>query len=279
MLICSLLCSIVIRLSSYSTTLIHKSKYIIATCIAYDRLWYLQSDHFTIRLSLYSTIINKNIHVAFYALVYACIFHQGNSFQLPNTHISKTRCHFLLPWCEVEVDYLAANKYIQTHYGKQYHLNPYFCRWVTDSSSDISSIGSSSRVLEPIYDTQKGVYDDNFESYQTASLPICSFLSRNLPSNFLDWNNINQIQRVYLRELEAHIPLIFTERQPRHVAFWNLMLRAEDYTIQRDNVTLTMCTSNVVSMFYIGAGVSAFKLLEVVIGTVENNYVSTTMGG
>jgi len=180
---------------------------------------------------------------------------------------------------EVEVNYLAANKYIQAHYGKQSPLNPYFRRWATDSFSDISSISSSSRVLELIYDAQKGIYDDNLESYQTASLPLCGFLLRNSPSKCSDWSNINQIKHVYLRELEAYIYLIFADRQPRHVAFWNPMLRVEDYTIQCNTITSTMSTLNVASMARIDTGVRAFNLLKVVIGTVENNCVTATIGG
>jgi len=73
--------------------------------------------------------------------------------------------------------------------------------------------------------------------------------------------------------------LIFADRQPRHVAFWNPMLRVEDYTIQRNDATSTMSTSNVASMIHIDTEIRAFKLLEVGIGTVENNCVTTTMGG
>ena len=46
----------------YFTTLIHNSRYRIATCSAYDSLWYLQSDHFTIRLIIYCTIINNKYY-------------------------------------------------------------------------------------------------------------------------------------------------------------------------------------------------------------------------
>jgi len=143
----------------------------------------------------------------------------------------------------------------------------------------MGGISSSSRVLELMHNAQKGVYGDNMESYQTASLPLCGFLLHNLPSKVSDRNDIDQIQYVYLRELEAYIPLIFTNRHPRHVAFWNPMLRVEDYTIQRDDVTLTMSISNVASMVHIDTDVRAFELLKVVICTVDNNCVTTTMGG
>ena len=57
------------------------------------------------------------------------------------------------------------------------------------------------------------------------------------------------------------------------------MLRVEDYTIQRNDVALTMFTSNVTSMVHIDTDVRVLKLLKVVIGTVKNNCGMTTMGG
>jgi len=72
--------------------------------------------------------------------------------------------------------------------------------------------------------------------------------------------------------------LIFADRQPRHVEFWNPMIRVEDYMIQHDDGAFTMSTSNVTSMVHINIDVRAFELLKVVIGMLENNHATTTMG-
>jgi len=57
------------------------------------------------------------------------------------------------------------------------------------------------------------------------------------------------------------------------------MLRVEDYTIKRNDATSTMSTSNVASMVHINTDIRALELFEAVIGTVENNCVTPTMGG
>jgi len=217
------------------------------------------------------------MHTSLYLLLCTFLLHDGISFQVSTVKISKTRCHGHSPWREVEIDYSAANEYVDAHYGENSPSSPYFHRCVTDSSSDLSS--TSNRVVEPIFDARKGIYDHDLEGYRTASLPLCGFSLLNLPSDVTDWNAIDQIQHVYLQELEVCIPSIFPGKQTRHVEFWNPMLRGEDYTIQRDYDDTSMSTSNVASTVHIDTDIGAFESLDEIVGMVENNRVATRTGG
>jgi len=238
--------------------------------------------------------------IYYYTFVIICgiVLQKARSFHIPPhtcTKISTTRCHALPPaWREAEVDYSAANEYVEAHYGENAPSKPYFRRYYTaPSSSDTGSNTGSEingrrrygRVVEPIHDARNGVYDHSLDRHQPASLPLCGFSLRRIPSDVTDWSDVEQIRRTYLRELEAIVPSVFPDRRLRHdVAFWNPMLRGEDYDMARDdgtddgtdgtNTTVGISTSNVASMVHIDTDVGAFDSIDELVAMVDNNRVN-----
>jgi hypothetical protein len=126
-------------------------------------------------------------------------------------------------WGKAEIDYSAANEYIRAHYGEEAPRKPnYFVH--------------QSRI-ESIYDARQGVrITENVNGKSPATLKHCGFTllsSSSYQKNdtmITDWNNLDQIQDLYLPQLQRLLTEIYEThgRTIRHVIFWNPMLRGKD---------------------------------------------------
>lgn len=172
------------------------------------------------------------------------------------------------PWCESEIDYSAANEYMNAHYYNN-NNQPYFqlldgesintSPVTTSSGSDNQSGNSieSGKKIETIYDARQGIYHHSTQSLQVPSLSSCGFCLESFGSNVTNWNDMNQVSSIYLKEIrEQLIPRLFQQHKDsnkstynnnnnnnqndlpsdfvKNILFWHPMLREEKIAIDSE---------------------------------------------
>jgi hypothetical protein len=175
-------------------------------------------------------------------------------------------------WGKAEINYSAANEYIQAHYGEEAPRKPnYFVH--------------QSRI-ESIYDARQGVrITENMNGKSPANLKQCGFTllsSSSYQKNetvITDWNNLDQIQDLYLPQLQQLLTETYETRGRtiRHVIFWNPMLRGKDYEqLRPPSETKITPTAGFASTPHIDMDINAYETLEDFLGLLENNEISSS---
>uniref|UniRef100_A0A6U9W4J5 Uncharacterized protein n=1 Tax=Pseudo-nitzschia australis TaxID=44445 RepID=A0A6U9W4J5_9STRA len=210
------------------------------------------------------------------------------------------------PWKKAIVDYSGANEYIEAHYGSHPSLEstsstnssvPYFLRG--NSSSD--------KVEETIYNARKLGTKPKIASnsaglgslYHRSLMEKYGMTLVNSPTDVMDWRNIQEIEEVYIQELEKILPSLFSSKIDMH-CFWNPMLRGENLELslprfQLDNDekrrkespnvddlgdkhSVSISTANVASAVHIDTDVGAYESLNEFLAIVETNQVACQRG-
>lgn len=198
-----------------------------------------------------------------------------------------------------EIDYSAANEYVEAHYGKHiYDLkkNPYFS--VVDDDEKI-----------PVYNARNGIFTSSYQDkttvqkQETTSLDICGFtLLENCTSKVDNWKDLSQVSDIYLDEITQQIlPSLFNFsssitdsdiNDDFDVVFWHPMYREQSYSISqmiRDNEDAThndvikkdegikeTPKASVSPMVHIDTDVDAYQDLETLLNFIKRNQIMTS---
>uniref|UniRef100_A0A7S4JLH8 Uncharacterized protein n=1 Tax=Odontella aurita TaxID=265563 RepID=A0A7S4JLH8_9STRA len=173
------------------------------------------------------------------------------------------------PWGKGQIDYSAANEYVQAHYSQTYGRDQsYF--WATESS------------IESIYDARSGVHSlGDVSTHEEDGLENSGFVLVSTSTAVADWSNMDMIKNIYLPELRCTIPLAFGEsgRRISHMVFYQPMIRGEDCVMSGldHDRTVSPPTSPVAGLVHIDTDFGAHDL-DGILDMVENNLVSDVVG-
>ncbi|KAG7355679.1 hypothetical protein IV203_000365 [Nitzschia inconspicua] len=157
------------------------------------------------------------------------------------------------------IDYSTATEYIQEHYG----IQNYF--------------GKEIRRTQPVYDARKGVLphcDPKQAGHlEPARLENCGFELFMAPTQVQDFQNLQEVQKYYVKELEDLIPkaLGVSKDDIETLVFWHPTLRGEELSIgsrSEDHPGLGPIASRV----HIDTDVGAYGL-DAVCNLVDKNRV------
>jgi len=160
------------------------------------------------------------------------------------------------PFCEAEIDYSAANEYVEAHYGNLAPRTPYF---------------GHSLVKEPIYDARNGVYDERRGCMKSATIDSCGFELLREPSQVTDWGDLPQIRNVYRSELRTILHDTYRNSKIRDIIFWNPMLRGQDLKQTRPDDDATTPTASFAASPHIDTDIGAYDDAEDLISLFEKN--------
>ena len=162
------------------------------------------------------------------------------------------------PSYEAEIDYSAANEYVEAHYGNLAPRTPYF---------------GQSVKKECIYDAREGVYDDNVGSLEPPTIDFCGFTLLEKPTTVADWSDLSQIRDIYLPELQSLLQETYRDSMIRDIIFWNPMLRGQDLKQTRPNDDTNTPTASFAASPHIDTDIGAFENPEHLIRLFEKNRV------
>eukprot|EP00536_Pseudo-nitzschia_multiseries_P002748 jgi/Psemu1/63803/estExt_Genemark1.C_380014 len=211
------------------------------------------------------------------------------------------------PWTTAIVDYSGVNEYVEAHYRKHPSLQttlwkngsgPFFSRGgVSDARGAMEERIYNARELMGKKTETEGV-SNSVGMGRAASLGHRSMMETygmtlvNSPTAVTDWRCKQEIEEIYIRELETILPSLFSSNITMH-CFWNPMLRGEKLELspprrQRDDSNESMVgaeycdkkrsapaipTANVASMVHIDTDVGAYASLDDFLAIVETNRV------
>lgn len=169
------------------------------------------------------------------------------------------------PWKRATIDYSGANEYVHAHYGS-----------LASSLWEAASVPYFSKgdtVTEPIYDARKVLSSNTTEGshHQWMLQNYGMTLVDDSPTDMMNWENHQEIERVYIRELERLLPSLFSSKIYMH-CFWNPMRRGESLALSPPGGE-GIPTANVASMVHIDTDVGAYESLDEFLAIIETNRV------
>ena len=130
--------------------------------------------------------------------------------------VSDTNTNIVKPMGSAIVDYSTATEFIEEHYN----IPLYF--------------GEQIQRKESIYDGRKGVVVDHKNMYGSAAkLDECGFQLFKAPTQVSNFEDMNEVQKYYINELENLIPkaLGVTQEDIEKLVLWHPTLRGEEISV------------------------------------------------
>lgn len=164
---------------------------------------------------------------------------------------------------QATIDYSGASEFIEEHYS----ISNYFG-------------ADPTRREEPIFDAREGVLvsssdqDGGVSHLHVPSLQNCGFACIEAPTDVQDFEDLEQVQRIYAKELKELIPraLEVDPGQVESISFWHPMVRGEAIT-PRHRSQDQPAVATAAQMVHIDTDVGAYGL-EGILGLVQNNLLS-----
>ena len=167
-------------------------------------------------------------------------------------------------WCRTEIDYSAANDFVQSYYGDQIS-QPYF-----------ATPENKGTKVEPIYNGRVGFWDDRIQRFVPPTPSRCGFtLVQHAPTRVTDFGNLDQVRNIYLPELREHvIPKAFLDGTISDVIFWFPMYRREDQLTQGSSINhRVLATAPIAPLAHIDTDIGAYSQISEVVQLVAKNRI------